>query len=80
MNAHNEKSDVRISLSKNEALVLFDWLTRFNESIENGFHHQAEERVLWDLESVLEKTLNSVLSKDFERQLSKAREQLKDQL
>ncbi len=42
-----EDNKIAIRLSKEEALVFLDWLTRFNNS-EQIFEDQAEERVLFD--------------------------------
>lgn len=46
---------VTISLSNDEALVLFEWLSSFNQG-HHDFEDQAEQRVLWDLEGMLEST------------------------
>lgn len=69
---------VTIELSMDEALVLFSWLTRFNEADENQFEDQAEERVLWDIEAKLEKTLVAPLSGDYEALLLEARRNVRD--
>ena len=42
---------VSIELSGDEALVLFEWITRFNKREDAEFEDQAEQRVLWDIES-----------------------------
>jgi hypothetical protein len=47
---------VKLELTNDEALVLYDWLARFNQRDSADFADQAEERVL-DLEAMLEKTL-----------------------
>src|SRR6266850_4696670 len=39
--------NVRIELTKSEALVLFELLSRFTNSDEIAVRHVAEERVLW---------------------------------
>ena len=46
-----------MELSHDEALVLIDWLFRFNAAENNAFEDQAEQRVLWDLECRLESKL-----------------------
>ena len=48
---------VKIELTSDEALVLYDWLTRFNQRADTDLADQAEERVLFDLEAMLEKAL-----------------------
>jgi hypothetical protein len=70
-----ESNKITIELSKDEALVLFDLLARFNK-IENKelFEDQAEQRVLWNLEASLEKLLTAPFLDDYLVFLSKARE------
>lgn len=70
--------EVTIELSNNEALVLFDWITRFNEKEDNSFEDQAEERVLLDLEAALEKSMIAPLSGEYKDLLMKARDQVRD--
>ena len=48
---------VNIELSKEEAIVFFEFLRRFNENDDlNKFEDQSEQRVLWDIECILEKS------------------------
>lgn len=68
---------VNLVLTPDEALVLFEWLARFN-AIENAFADQAEQRVLWDLESMLESALVAPLRPDYTALLSAARERVRD--
>ena len=70
-----ESNKITIDLSKDEALVLFDLLARFNK-IENKelFEDQAEQKVLWNLEASLEKLLTAPFLDDYLAFLTKARE------
>ncbi len=71
---------VDIPLTKDEAIVLFEFLARFKES--NGLHRfedQAEERVLWTIESVLEKELSEPFRADYQEIVKKARENVRDE-
>lgn len=77
MESRKENSGIRISLSNEEALVLLDWLTRFNES-ENTFQDQAEERVLFDLESILEQKMSDTFSDNYSAVLQKARDKINE--
>ncbi|MRG58759.1 hypothetical protein GE115_02560 [Agromyces sp. CFH 90414] len=70
--------EVKFSLSRSEALVLFDWLSRFNETGDPAFADQAEERVLWDIEAFLERQLPEPFDPDYERLLATAREAVRD--
>ncbi|MGF4043291.1 hypothetical protein ACX800_03730 [Paenarthrobacter nitroguajacolicus] len=41
---------ISVELSEDEALVLFDWLARFNERKDVDLADQAVGRILWDIE------------------------------
>lgn len=65
---------ISISLSNDEALVLFEWLSSLedNRLIEGS----AEQRVLWSLESSLEKVLVEPLKENYEQLLNAAKERV----
>jgi hypothetical protein len=63
---------VTIELNEDEALVLLD-----NKS-ETGFDDQAEQRVLWDLEAVLESNLAAVVDPEYQSLLAAARDRVRD--
>lgn len=71
-----EDEHFSVKLSGDEALVLFDWLARFNESNSSNLTDQAEQRVLWDIESSLESALIQVFSEDYSSLLNEARSRL----
>ena len=71
---------IKIELNEQEALVLYDWLVRFNESQDASFVDQAEERVLFDLESVLEKILVAPLKSNYTSLLAAARSKVRDEI
>ncbi len=65
---------VSLELSKDEALVLFDFISKFNQNCkEDIFDDQAEERVLWNLEALLEKKLSEIFNSNYKKILAKAR-------
>jgi len=70
---------VKIELTSDEALVLYDWLTRFNQRADTDLADQAEERVLFDLEAMLEKALVAPLQSDYADLLVQARSQVRDE-
>jgi hypothetical protein len=70
---------VKIELTSDEALVLYDWLTRFNQRADTDFADQAEERVLFDLEAMLEKALVAPLQSDYPALLAQARSNVRDE-
>jgi len=71
-----ESEHISIKLSGDEALVLFDWLARFNKNNNTDLTDQAEQRVLWDIESSLESVLVQVFSEDYTSLLDEARSRL----
>ena len=74
MESTEGNKNVFLSLSDDEALVLFEWLSKFNEEEHPSlFQDQAEQRVLWDLEAVLEEVISVTFDKDYINILSKAR-------
>jgi hypothetical protein len=69
-----EERKVSLELSREQALVFFEWLSTFNAMEGRHFKDQAEERVLFDLEALLEKALITPLHADYAQQLAHARE------
>jgi hypothetical protein len=55
---------ITIKLTNKEALVLFEFLSRFDDENAYSFADQAEQRVLWSMEGMLEKQLVEILSPD----------------
>lgn len=70
---------VNIELTSDEALVLYDWLMRFNQQADTGFADQAEERVLFDLEAMLEEVLVTPVQSDYPALLAQARSNVRDE-
>jgi hypothetical protein len=73
---------IKFEISKEHAIVLFEFLCRLNSEkfeSENIFEDQSEQRVLWDLESLLEKYLSETLSGDYQKKLEKARNNIRDE-
>lgn len=69
---------VNIELTGDQALVLFEWIKRFNEQDQEDFEDQAEERVLWDVEAMLEKAMSEPFGGDYDGLLAKARKNVRD--
>jgi hypothetical protein len=74
-----QSTRVKLELTSDEALVLYDWLTRFNQRDDANFADQAEERVLYDLEAMLEKVLVAPLQSDYAELLAQARSKVRDE-
>ncbi len=73
-----DPSKVVIELSRAEAIVLYDWLFRFNKNHDQLFQDQAEQRVLWDLEATLESMLVEPFDPGYQKFLAAARDRVRD--
>jgi hypothetical protein len=79
MEAKKENENVALKLSINEALVLIEWLSEFNKKDNTLlFEDQAEERVLFDLESSLEQVLSQTFEGNYLDKLLSARREIRD--
>ena len=69
---------LRLELSGDEALVLFEFLARceVNESL--PFQDKAEERAMWQLQGQLEKQLVLIFDPDYNSLVEAARGRLRD--
>lgn len=73
------ENGVTVTLSDAEALVLFDWLGRTSDTgLPAPFVDQAEQRVLWQVEAALERSLVAILRPDYASLLSRARDAVRD--
>lgn len=72
------KDPIRIELSDDEALVLFDFLSRFSETDELKIEDQSEVRVLWNICCDLEKILVGPFLENYDELLEAARAQSRD--
>lgn len=71
-------SDVQLNLSRSEGIVLFEFLSRYTDSGQMAIKDQAEQRVLWDLCSMLESQLHEPISPDYDGMLERARAAVRD--
>lgn len=79
MESRQEGDKVFLELTKEEAIVLFDWISRLNEEEKPElFRDQAEERVLWDVEASIEKVISETFKSNYAEILSEAREKVRD--
>lgn len=70
--------NVKLELTSDEALVFLAWLHRFNQAELSVFEDQAEQRVLWDIESMLESALAEPLHSRYDELLADARARVRD--
>jgi hypothetical protein len=71
------EAEFDLRLTGDEALVLFAWVVRFNAS-DPVFEDQAEQRVLWDVEALLERQLVAPFREDYFSQVVAARDRVRD--
>jgi len=70
-------SSATLDLSAAEMLILFDWLARSSEAgAPIAPLDEAEQRVFWDLEAILESRLVAPLSKQYDERLQEARDEV----
>ena len=70
---------VTIELTKDEALVLFDFLARFNQiDNESVFEDQAEQKALWNVEGLLEKVLVEPFMENYKEIIKASRQKIRD--
>lgn len=67
---------VILTLTHDQALVLFDWLTREDGRSAIPTEHHAEQKVLWQLEAQLESALVEPLLPGYVALVSAARERI----
>ncbi len=72
--------DIEIRVTKDEALVLFDFLSRFSNDEKLTIQDQAEERALWNLTCIFEKALAEPFSKEWDSIIKAARSRLRDEV
>ncbi len=71
-------SELQLRISHAEAMVLFEFLSRFSESARLSIEDQAEERVLWNLCCDLEQQLSEPFGPSYTKILEAARAAVRD--
>lgn len=76
----SDESSVTITLTRDEAIVLFEFLTRYSDGPhELRIDDQSEQRVLWDMQAQLESTLHEPINNpNYENRLAEARGAVRD--
>lgn len=72
-------TSIQISLTVDEAVVLFEFVRRFSDSDSLEIVDQAEQRALWNLCCVFERGALSSLEDDWPVLLQQARDRLRDE-
>lgn len=68
-----EGETIQLTLSRSEAIVLFEWLVTLESKVEKQATDGAEQTVLWGMECQLEKALHEILSPDYDKLLASAK-------
>lgn len=71
--------EIKLLLTRSEAVVLYEFLTRFSENQVLQIHDQAEARVLWNLQCDLETSLTEPFDVDYTKIIEKARNDVRDE-
>jgi len=69
---------VRLELTGDEALVLFELLQRFDDEGTLALYDQSEERALWNLHCLLQKQLEGIFQPNYKAMVAAARNRLRD--
>lgn len=71
--------EVNITLTEDEAWVLFELTRRFSDSDKLNIEDQAEERALWNLCCIFEKTLRQESEIEYKEFIAQCRDRLRDE-
>ena len=71
---------IQINLNKDEAIVLFEFLSRFSNKDKLEIADQSEARVLWNILYDLEKNLVEPFSEKYTEILEESREKIRDKI
>ncbi len=75
-----DQQKINLTVTKDEALVLFEFLSRFNQSEHSDiFEDQAEQKILWLLEGQLEKQLVEPFKPDYKDIVREVRNKIRDE-
>ncbi|GIJ28859.1 hypothetical protein Vqi01_40210 [Micromonospora qiuiae] len=77
-----KEREVVVRLSHDEALVLFEWLSRTDErtsDFADVIEDQAEQRALWNLTALLERELFDPVQAEYRTLVDEARNRLRDE-
>ena len=72
------KQNIQLELTRDEALVLFEWLARTDAAEVLPIEDAAERHVLWKLEGKLESLLDEPLAENYKSLLAEARRKVRD--
>lgn len=74
------EDEIRLALTHDEALVLFEFLCRFSDRGVLSIEDHAEQVALWNLQCVMETKIDEVFRPDFGELVQQARDRLRGQV
>jgi len=74
----NEKALVQLELSTDEALVLFEFIARFEEHDIKPWSEIGEQQVVWRIEAQLEKALVEPFKPSYKESVQQARRRISE--
>ena len=74
MEITKKSNDYIIKLNNYEVLVFFDWLVKFVEN--NEINDEAEQKILYDLECLLESTLEEPFMENYKNPIHIAKKSI----
>ena len=80
MNTNPDLPEVQVSLTPDEAIVLFEFVRRYSDTGSLTIVDQAEQRALWNLCCVFERGLLAPFEGDYLDLLQQARDRLRDEV
>ena len=73
----NQKN-ISFELSRDEALVFFEWLSTLEELHSTVYCDPAEERIVWKLEGILERALVEPFDPNYHEIIAQAQRRVSD--
>jgi hypothetical protein len=74
-----KEEEIILRLNKDEALVLFEFVARFNDDNHRElFHDQAEQKMMWLIAGQLEKVLAEPFMENYKERIEQARNVVRD--
>ncbi|MFW6154175.1 MAG: hypothetical protein ACOC95_03065 [Planctomycetota bacterium] len=67
------QDEIAMRISRNEALVFFEWLAKVEPMGTTVFRHPSEEKVVWKLQGQLESILEELFASNYAELVAEAR-------
>lgn len=72
-------NEIELKLTEDEAWMLFEFVRRYSDTDRLSIEDQAEQRALWNLCCVFEKTLHQAQDVSYEEFIEECRNRLRDE-